>query len=64
MPIWIQLPILPNVLPPGNLDEDDLDLEIPEVVDEDPECTCTLDALICRGCQCGAMQKERNSKPN
>lgn len=72
MPIWIKIPVpssgtgspkgsasgsVPPTLDPDFEIDDDFDLDL---IDEEPECTCAMTTLICKGCQCGAMQKERD----
>lgn len=40
-------------------EEDLLELDLPT---EEIECICEIGTLVCKGCQCGAMQKELASQ--
>lgn len=48
---------------PANLFDDEEDLLELDLLDEEVQCICEIGTLVCKGCQCGAMQKELANKP-
>lgn len=66
MAIFINLgklfPNVPTNLPDDEDEEDLLQIEIP--LSSEAECLCEIATLICKGCRCGAMQKELDDQSN